>query len=287
MPWDIQESITTVDSISNKKITHILSDDDIKNIVKDALHSDSGHQSADIEYSQQSYQTLCIKHRAICEIIHYIGAPSWQQKMRYLAMIAYSLHRIDMYLTSEYKLQNIISRITINVDSIGRRGVASKTIVEFNMGKIKSNKEFLWVISHEFNHIVDLGILEWTLSKLDYNYTEFGKAHFAIDDPSIDFYKLSRENENTLKPGIWYEDFVSGYSLTDPFEDFAETANLYLYHHDNFRTMSTSSMILAKKFAYMDRLYNTQIISKGVNINDLNNNTSRRPWDTTKVWLSY
>lgn len=291
MPGDIHPEDKIYPTQTYKKLTKPslsgeLSDRHITDIIIDALKSDTQHPSADIEYNQKYYQLLCKKHQHICQMIHYTGNPSWQQKIRYLAMIVYSIQHIDRYLTSELKLQDIISHITINVDNMGRRGLAGKTVVEFNMGKIKSNKEFLGVISHEFNHIVDLGVLEWTLSRLDYNYTEFGKAHFMVDDPSIDFYKLSRDNEKTLKSGVWYEDFVSGYGLTDPFEDFSETANLYLYHNTMFRQMIVSNPVLSQKFAYMENLYNTQIISKGTITSDLQNDISRRPWDTTKVWIS-
>ena len=257
----------------------------IIDVIKDALRSDHNiaHPSADITYNAQYYQELCHQNLHICQMMYYNGNATWQQKTRWFAMISYNIHRIDQHLNSQVKLSDVISHITINAENMGRRWAAGKSVVEFNMGKIKSNREFMVVISHEFNHVVDLGVLEGILSKLDTNYTEFGKPQFTIDDPSIDFYKLSRNNEKTLKPWIGYKDFVSGYSLTDPFEDFSETANLYLYYHDTFYKMIWSSEILSKKYAYMQQLYKSKLISKGPQIVKIQADNTWRPWDTTKV----
>jgi hypothetical protein len=42
-----------------------------------------------------------------------------------------------------------------------------------NAGSIKSNKEFLNVLTHELGHIIDLGVLKGQSYKKDKRYTEF------------------------------------------------------------------------------------------------------------------
>jgi len=46
---------------------------------------------------------------------------------------------------------------------------------------------------------MDLGALQGK-SKIKSNlYTEFGKKNFAIDDPSLEYYKYSRQSETIRK----------------------------------------------------------------------------------------
>lgn len=269
-PWWVQ-----------KKISSDL--DIVIKIIKDALQSDQWHHTSDTLYSVQHYQALCKKYQDICTLIHFQWDPTFTQQTRYLAMLVYTIYRMDWYLNTETKLVDVLSRITIDVSNMGRRWTAGTYSIVFNMGKIKSHKEFLWVIAHELNHTVDLAVLEGTLSQIDHDYTEFGEAHFSIDDPSIDFYKISRNSEKILKAWAWFRDFVSGYGLTTPFEDFAEAGNLYLYHYELFYKMSKSNPILARKFAYMQKLYNNKTISKGKKYTDSQSDPDRRPRDTTKL----
>jgi hypothetical protein len=44
------------------------------------------------------------------------------------------------------------------------------------------------------------------------------------------------------------EDFVSGYALTNPFEDFAEAHNAYHLHNKRFRTIAQSNSTLQQKY---------------------------------------
>lgn len=55
--------------------------------------------------------------------------------------------------------------------------------------------EFWGVLTHEFGHIVDLGVLQGVSNYKNTEYTEFGKVKFERDDPSLEYYAYSRVNE--------------------------------------------------------------------------------------------
>lgn len=93
-------------------------------------------------------------------------------------------------------------------------------------------------MTHEFGHIVDLGVLNGISKIQNGNYTEFGKVKFAIDDPSLEYYKYSRTSESIRNQSAKKKDFCSGYGMTNPFEDFAECHNLYLNNKQLFRSMA-------------------------------------------------
>jgi hypothetical protein len=280
--WDIIIQVPSRPS-TNKNIG-IISWEVIKTIVIDALQSDS-HNTSNVSYTIDQYDQLCKQHQDICDMIVYTDDPSLVNKTRYLAIMIYIINHIDQYLYTDKKIINSIDTITIHINNLGRRGMAWNRTIVFNMWKIKSNKEFIWVVIHELNHIVDLNVLEWTLNKLNNDYTEFWEKRFAIDDHSLNFYKISWKNEKTMRPWIWFKDFVSWYSLTDPFEDFAESANLYLNHYNLFLSMARSNTLLAKKFKYMHDLYKSKMIAKWKILQQFENDLERRTRDTTTIWI--
>ncbi len=102
-------------------------------------------------------------------------------------------------------------------------------------------------------------------------------------DPSLDFYRISWSNEKTRGKEAVNFDFVSGYAMTDPFEDFAESYVYYVLHNADFKAKAQTSDALYQKYVFMK---NT--VFKGYEFatgeykpEELN----RRPWDITV--LSY
>ena len=70
--------------------------------------------------------------------------------------------------------------------------------------------------------------------------------------------------------------------MTNPFEDFAECHNLYLNHHNIFRSLATTNDMLKNKYNYLANLYGGTFLSNSV----LSTNaiqTDRRAWDTTRI----
>ncbi|MDR2190630.1 MAG: hypothetical protein LBP53_05620 [Candidatus Peribacteria bacterium] len=78
-----------------------------------------------------------------------------------------------------------------------------------NIGGLKYPDEFFQVLTHEAGHIVDLGSLQGKSSSKSNVFTEFGKKVFAIDDPSLEYYRYSRQSETIRKSGVNKSDFCS------------------------------------------------------------------------------
>ena len=94
--------------------------------------------------------------------------------------------------------------------------------------------ESLSVTIHEFWHFLDLYILEKKVTK----------------DISDFFYEISWINTTTLKPSMEQKDFVSGYSMTNKYEDFAESFTYYILHNNDFYEKSLLSETLKKKYDF-------------------------------------
>ncbi|EKD30345.1 MAG: hypothetical protein ACD_78C00084G0002 [uncultured bacterium (gcode 4)] len=130
---------------------------------------------------------------------------------------------------------------------------------------IPSDSEQLKVFVHELGHIVDIFYLK--------------KGFFA--DPSDVFYALSWESFNTKKKEQKMTNFVSGYALSNKYEDFSESFSWYVFHNEDFLKRAKKDTILQKKYDFfkykvfgMDAFIDTSFwidVPKDYN------------WDTTKV----
>ncbi|MDR0369518.1 MAG: hypothetical protein LBH96_03140 [Candidatus Peribacteria bacterium] len=87
----------------------------------------------------------------------------------------------------------------INKLKADRRGSAGWSKITLNLGGMKYDNEYFQVLTHEMGHIVDLGSLQGKSKTKHSNFTEFGKSVFSIDDPSLEYYKYSRQSENIRK----------------------------------------------------------------------------------------
>lgn len=98
-----------------------------------------------------------------------------------------------------------------------------------------TDSEFLAVLIHEFWHYYDIHSLKGS----------------AFWDVSQNFYDISWQSVTTMKPNSTKEDFVSGYSMTNQYEDFAETYLYYILHNEDFAFKSLSNLALQKKYDFM------------------------------------
>ncbi len=133
-------------------------------------------------------------------------------------------------------------------------------------------------------HITDLGYIQGSAITKDKKYTEFGKKVFATNDPSLNFYKISRESETIRKAEAKKKDFCSGYGMSDPFEDFAECFNLYMNHNILFREMTKKNTTMKKKYNVIAAIMNAQYLaSNTTELEYIQTNETWRPRDTTKI----
>jgi hypothetical protein len=159
-----------------------------------------------------------------------------------------------------------------------RKAYSSRTVIFLKIPKNFSVKQIWEVFSHELWHIVDLTVLTWKIPLTSRNFTEFWRAVFSLDDKSLKFYRISRKSENQKKPSSTILDFVSGYWLTNPFEDFAESFNMYIFHNELFKKMAMESKSLQKKFKFFYNLFSWQYL-ESYDTNKFRPNF--RPWDST------
>lgn len=77
----------------------------------------------------------------------------------------------------------------------------------------------------------------------------------ATNDPSLDYYKISRSDETTRHRDQGPEGFVSGYAMRNIYEDFSEHFNFYYYYHDLFVLAARKNPTMQKKYNYLDTLF--------------------------------
>lgn len=144
----------------------------------------------------------------------------------------------------------------------------NNTIQMYGISELNTN-EILSVFIHELGHYFDIIYLEKQV----------------LYDVSDLFYTLSWVDINIMKAGREKKDFVSGYAMTNKYEDFAESFIYYILFNDDFRQKANDSEILQKKYEFF---------SKKIFRNDEFKKTNFRTtdkiepyyWDTTKINFS-
>lgn len=170
-------------------------------------------------------------------------------------------------------LQNII----LDYNREAHRGLGGKSIIIIRAVDIESG-EFFAVMIHEIGHNVDLGYLGETSQKEISGFND-GKKPIYETDPSLGFYRISWKDDKTRKKTAGNQDFVSGYAMTDPFEDFAESYVYYILHNKNFKNKTQNSDKLLAKYNYMkNAVFDGKEFETGEYLTE---NLNRQPWDIT------
>ena len=240
----------------------------------------TGHFAAN---DAMNLENLCNRIE-ICDKIVFKWEFDDNEKYTYTKTINKIVQFIEDNSSEDKDIKEVINTIEVSKENGERRGYATRDSIIFNVWLVKSKKEFGELSTHEMGHITDLWYIQWSSSRKDKNFTEFGKIVFAINDPSLVFYKLSRDKENIRKAEAKKKDFCSGYGMSDPFEDFAECFNLYINHNSLFKQIAKTNNILKRKYNIIAETFDGQYLS--LNNQDLNlvkTNISRRPRDTTKL----
>lgn len=182
------------------------------------------------------------------------------------------------------KIIDVIKKITIKNNDSQKRWYATRDTIVLNIWPVADIKEFHNLSTHELGHIFDLWTIQWNKNTKSQLFTEFNKIVFSINDPSLLYYKISRESEKVRKKTATKRDFCSWYGMTNPFEDFAECFNLFINHQSFFKFTATKNKTLAQKYNFIATLLQWSYTEKDVkSISLLKNNYDRRPWDTTKL----
>lgn len=147
------------------------------------------------------------------------------------------------------------------------------------------NLEFMALIIHECGHVIDLGGL---VGHADAGMTRFfdGSTPIYADDLSLSFYRISWLSASERKASAKDADFVSGYALSDPFEDFSETFAFFALQQQEFARLAASNAALRAKYDFMQ---NIVFSASGPVGNGLFRRGKSVPWDVTRLpykWMS-
>ncbi len=145
--------------------------------------------------------------------------------------------------------RNQLSDLTLFYTKDGRRGFGGNGSIILRCLNVKDD-ELASVLIHEVGHLVDGSLLFGTDSEDVSGFYDF-EIPVALDDPSLDFYRISWISESERQDDALYLDFVSEYAMTDPFEDFAETYAYYRLHGPEFRKLKKMNSALQRKYEFM------------------------------------
>ena len=243
--------------------------------IQNPIHGAATTSSGD----KRKFQTVCASNTTLCDTVHFESFFSDREKYLYLSSIFNVVNFINDYLITQQKTEDTLQKIAISNDVGQRRWYATRDTIVLNLWYVASKAEFLELVNHEMGHILDLGVLQGTDSTTNKTYTEFGKPVFALDDISLKFYALSRDNETIRKSVAVKKDFCSGYGMSDPFEDFAECLNLYTNHNNLFKAFALNNKVMKKKFNFIAGLFAGKFLSKWTSTTSVD----ERPRDTTKI----
>jgi hypothetical protein len=169
-----------------------------------------------------------------------------------------------------------VESITIDYNPDTRRGMGGNNQVILrgvNMGAA----EMIAVLVHEVGHNVDYDYLLPAEEISESGFVDGGLTLYE-SDPSVDFYRISWTSNYERSAAAKSTDFVSGYAMSDCFEDFAESYVFYVLHNKDFKRLAVSSEALYAKYRFMKyQVFGGVEFDTGdglVSITD-------RPWDIT------
>jgi hypothetical protein len=173
-----------------------------------------------------------------------------------------------------------LEHVILDYDPNARRGLGGKRLIILR-GVNMNRAETVAVLIHEIGHVVDLGMMNGESEP-----SEFMDGDYPVrqDDLSLAFYRISWENDTTLKTGTDAMDFVSGYAMSDPFEDFAESYVYYVLHQHEFREKTRSSNQLLRKYTFLQNaVFDGAQFESGESDESGDISVFQRPWDITKL----
>lgn len=147
-----------------------------------------------------------------------------------------------------------LKELTLFYTTDGRRGLGGNGTMVLRCLDV-TRGELASVLTHEMGHIVDSDVLvgqDSILENVETGFHDFSKL-VTIDDLSLKFYKITWETSEKRKESATELDFVSGYAMSDPFEDFAETYAFYRIHGHEFRALTFTSQALKQKYEFMKK----------------------------------
>lgn len=77
------------------------------------------------------------------------------------------------------------------------------------------------------------------------------------------------------------QDFVSGYAMTNKYEDFGESFTFFLFHNDEFAKRAKQSKTLQAKYTFFQKYVfpNKEFVGTGFELDRI----PKYNWDSTKI----
>jgi len=169
-----------------------------------------------------------------------------------------------------------VENIILDYNPQAHRGLGGNSLIILRAVNM-STEEMVGVLIHELGHNVDYAYLSPENTERKSTFLD-GKTPVYESDPSLDFYRISWLSDSKRKKAATKLDFVSGYAMTDPFEDFAESYVYYVFHNKDFKQLAASSKALYAKYRFMKyEVFGGAEFDSGEGQVDEN----KRPWDIT------
>lgn len=145
--------------------------------------------------------------------------------------------------------RNQLKHLVVRYDEKAERGQATASAIILRGGMAKS--ETVAVLIHECGHVIDLGAYKGTARSGESRFPD-GDAPTYNDDLSVEFYQISWQNSLKRKGSAGKSDFVSGYAMKDPWEDFSESIVYFALHQEEFVERAETNEALAAKLAWVE-----------------------------------
>lgn len=170
-------------------------------------------------------------------------------------------------IVSSQKFESKVTPVTLELvdNRTEPRGKMTREYVSLVV-PLASPSENIKVLVHELGHVVDIHFL---------------KSGVFESDPSQAFYEYSWVDMSTKKEGVRIEDFVSGYAMTNKYEDFAESFTYFVFHNEDFVVRAKSNPLLAKKYAFFRKYVFPENEFEGTKFGSAP--LPLYTWDTTKI----
>lgn len=169
-----------------------------------------------------------------------------------------------------------VKNIILDYSAQAHRGLGGNSMIILRAVNMDT-EEMIGVLVHELGHNVDYATLIPETEEQKSAFTD-GTLTLYESDPSLDFYRISWLSNGKQKDGVTNMDFVSGYAVSDPFEDFAESYVYYVLHNKDFKVLATSSEAIYAKYQFMKyRVFEGKEFDTG----DGQIDKEQRPWDIT------
>lgn len=173
-----------------------------------------------------------------------------------------------------------LATLTLKKSRTGSRGLGGAQVMILRTVDVPE-AELVAVAIHELGHVVDMGVFGGSPERGASTFVD-GREPVWQDDRSLEFYRLSWQTETTKHRDARPEDFVSGYAMQDPFEDFAESFVLYVLHGERFRRLAEENTVLRAKYAHVrDVIFGGREFA-GIDRIPEETDLRLRPWDVTR-----